>query len=453
VTVFFSVVFEGQLVPGIGVASFGKKLFDPNDVDVEGTGAGQIPVTIDNLGSSGHYYAEYTPDDVVKYLLLLSHPTYFPEGLDASHLVYATDFSVKNDPNAVFEFSLWVGNQPVTGQVTGNFTFEVYNPSKQEVSATVPVTISELEDGRYRGRLDTSSEEGDWFIVTKHSSFAPTGLITVWRYRTESAVTVNAPTIVSGVNDETGTSATLELEADQETDELFVYYSKPGDVGQTLFSGSRVGDGPLQITGLGPDAALYSFVAVASQSGSASIDPSPPSNVYRLYVSDGTTKFGEVREALYDWVDGQVPITWIWQPANGPQPATPYGTIRMLLTDQIGHASVTQPDDTGERTLTQNEEFNFEAKIIGALTPGGDDQVASWLQQLKTSLQTRAVIDALAQAGIAYVETEPIVDLSDTGRVEFESMGMLEIRFRIGYSESDNVGYIETSDAPTGTVD
>jgi hypothetical protein len=266
----------------------------------------------------------------------------------------------------------------------------------------------------------------------------------------QSAEVAGAPFISAAVNDGTGTSATVTLAAQNVNDEMFVYYREYPSGLYTLFPTTRIGSGDLQITGL-TNKQKYEFIAFASRSGSPVIDQSPPSNTRQVYVTDSTTTFTEQRAALYDWVSSVVPITFIWIPSNSPQPAVPFGTIQMKPTAEIGHDHHSAPDDSGVETITGDREYMFEVQVYGNLSPTAEDQAYSWALALQTSLQKRSILDELAQFGIAYVDAEPITDLGDIGRNKWEARALLEVRFRIGHVETDTVGVIETSEAPTGS--
>lgn len=87
-------------------------------------------------------------------------------------------------------------------------------------------------------------------------------------------LTVSAPSITAAVDDESGTTATLTLNADNAQDVLSVYYRKtPGTAGWTLFGSTRTGDGDLQITGL--EESGYEFISYATRGGVTSL-PSDP---------------------------------------------------------------------------------------------------------------------------------------------------------------------------------
>ncbi len=437
-----------QRVSGLTTSSFTYELYDPSGTEISGS----TPITVGELGSTGLYTARFTvPLTQGEYSLIVFHPLYFPRGKTCMFLGYITLIGDSGDASAALDF--WVfdsSKNAVLGLTSANFTWNVWNPSEVNVGGTISDPISELGSGKYRFSFDASSEQGRWIIDLVHATYFSYGKLGIYRYNLASAEVAAAPDIVQATNDGTGTSATLELVTYNVNDEVFVYYREYPSGAWQLFGTTRVGSGDLQVTGL-TNHTQYEFIAFASRSGSPVIDQSPPSNTRRAYVTDGTTIFLDIRNALYDWVSTTVPITWIWIPSNAPQPDVPYGTIRIRPTEQIGSDYHTPPNDSGVETLWSDDEFMFEVQVYGTVSPTGEDPAFSWAKMLEKSLHKRSVLDELEKFGIAFVDTEPITDLGTVGRTNYEARAMLEVRFRIGYSETDTVGVIETSDAPTGT--
>lgn len=438
-------------VSGLDETDFTFALYDPTRSDI----AGATSFTVDEFGSTGLYAVKWTvPSTQGEYSLIVFHPVYYPIGKTCVFLCYVTLVGDSGDASAALDFWVLDGSGlPVTGLTSANFTWNVWNPSEVNVGPGIADPVKELGDGKYRFEFDASSEQGRWVVDLYNATYFHGGAkIGVYRYNLASAEVAGAPFISSAVNDNTGTSATLDLVADNVSDEIFVYYREYPSGLYTLYPTSRVGSGTLQLTGL-TNQTKYEFIAFASRSGSPVIDQSPPSNTRQVYVTDGATAFTDIRQALYDWVTNEIPITWIWIPSNGPQPDTPFGTIKMRPTDQVGHDYHSPPDaTTGIETIWSDDEFMFEAQIYGVKSPTGEDPAMSWAKALEKSLQKTSVLAELAVWGIAFVETNPIIDLGAIGRTDYEARVMLEVRFRIGYSETDNVGVIETSEAPTGTT-
>lgn len=68
-------------------------------------------------------------------------------------------------------------NSPVTGLTDEDFTHNLYNPSKNEVSnisAGVPVTIEEIDNGLYRVSFIPDTL-GNWVLIVYHSTYFPWG--------------------------------------------------------------------------------------------------------------------------------------------------------------------------------------------------------------------------------------------------------------------------------------
>lgn len=69
----FTVNRRRRLITGIPISEFTYTLYDPTDA------LSAISVTINELGS-GNYRAEFTPDVVGDWYLVVYHPRYFPWG-------------------------------------------------------------------------------------------------------------------------------------------------------------------------------------------------------------------------------------------------------------------------------------------------------------------------------------------------------------------------------------
>lgn len=65
-------------------------------------------------------------------------------------------------------------NNEITGLITNDFTIELYNPSNTEVSGSISVTITELQNGLYRVSF-TPNAVGNWYLVVSHITYFPYG--------------------------------------------------------------------------------------------------------------------------------------------------------------------------------------------------------------------------------------------------------------------------------------
>jgi hypothetical protein len=70
-------------------------------------------------------------------------------------------------------------DNPVTGLIQDNFTTLLYNPDEEEVSnisAGIPVTISEVGDGIYKATF-TPDTFGNWEFIIYHATYFPWGKV------------------------------------------------------------------------------------------------------------------------------------------------------------------------------------------------------------------------------------------------------------------------------------
>ena len=108
-----------------------------------------------------------------------------------------------------------------------------------------------------------------------------------------AAVRTSAPTF-SARDDGTGSAATLDVDGADAQDTVFAYYRRHDALAWT-YSGSRVGPGSLQVTGL--TTGMYEFLMVASRLGDVEWLPSVPTSGVWAVVTDGAAG---VSEALHN---------------------------------------------------------------------------------------------------------------------------------------------------------
>jgi len=122
-----------SLVPGIDETSFTYNIFSPNGDEVSLS----VPVSISELGH-GHYRAEFIPDSVGMWMLVVYHPTYFPWGKTGSIQVFSHDF----DTVAVLV-------ERVLGMVQENFAIDqaVYDDHNNLLSSRIRIYDDEVSVG------------------------------------------------------------------------------------------------------------------------------------------------------------------------------------------------------------------------------------------------------------------------------------------------------------------
>lgn len=417
--------------------------------------AGSVSITCVEYGSTGAYrFSAALPSggDQGNYCLTVTDP----QGRihTTNWMAYVTLQGDTGDNTAQLE--LWIRDLDGTGKsgvVLGDMTVRIYTPSMVDRYAYVSPTLTELEAGHYLLEFDSSEETGDWFVDAIHTTYFPAGQSGSWRYYSASVEVSSAPNLNGAVNDGSGSSATLTYVAADAADTIYTYYRLwPDGSAWTLSGDTRVGSGDVQITGLS-DGQCYEFMGVASKSGSAIINQSPPSVTRRVFVTSGATLFGSIQDALWEWADSQTAesVTTIWMPANAPMPAVPFVTLRMRPLRDIGHDHRGALSSEGIATIYSDREFILEVEVYGDIHPDGTDEALSAIETIKRSLQVPSTVDTLQGAGIAPRGAGPTQDLSAIGRTHFEARYLFEATFGLSLEASVDLGLISTVEAPTAT--
>ncbi len=271
----------GALVTGEVQGDFSIILYNPSGAEVSGS----VAVTIAELGSSGNYKATFTPDAVGEWELEVTHSTHFTWGKGATFLVYETLLGASEDASAVRYFKAYDSSgAKVSGEEQGDFGIALYNPSDAEVSGSIPVTIAELDSsGIYKASFTTNAE-GKWLLEVKHATYFAIGKRWTCRFYDATVTVPSAPTLNTVVDDETGTSVTTDVTANDVDNLIHIFYRKSTDLAWTQFGSTRIGSGELQVTGLG--LFLYEFMAFEQShlTGEWSL---PSDSIFRV-VSTGT---------------------------------------------------------------------------------------------------------------------------------------------------------------------
>lgn len=153
-----------------------------------------------------------------------------------------------------------------------------------------------------------------------------------------------------------------------------------------------------------------------------------------------------IEDAIYSWVNSISATTVIWRFQNGPAPTSPYITLNISNFKKVGWDYQTLTDENGKAALMGNREFSLEINYYGT---GG----VNVFEKLTTSLQSFPVVQALTDAGIAYIDKLSQQNL--TGLSEstdgFEERQMMELKFRCsnqGITAPDlfDTGIIQTTE-------
>ena len=95
----------------------------------------------------------------------------------------------------------------VTSLTLAELTTHIYNPSMEDVYATVSPTLTKIENGRFLLEWDASSDEGEWFVDTVSATYFSGGQQAIWKY--VEPVDYGSPTISSITMSEDELTATV----------------------------------------------------------------------------------------------------------------------------------------------------------------------------------------------------------------------------------------------------
>jgi hypothetical protein len=441
----------GQRISGVAKGDWsGIRLENPADTDISGS----VSITFDEYGASGAYkwnVALPSGGPEGKYTLVATDPFGYIHKFVL--LAYGTLQGDTGDSTA--EMDLWIFDEnqnPKSGATLGDLGISIWSPSGSDLYGSLSESLVELAPGHYTLKADVSVEQGEWFFDVTHPTWWIDGSLGTWLYLPAAYEVASAPALTGATNDGTGTSATLSYVAADPADTIYTYYRLHMGGDWTLSGDTRIGSGDVSITGM-LDSNMYDFIGVASQSGSAIINQSPPSNLRSVWVDDGSTLFAGIMETLWDLVDAMTPgtVTTIWGRPNAPRPSGPFVTMIMRPLDgaELDHHGA--PDASGIRTIYADRAFTLSVEVYGTRSATGEDPAHSHIEGIKRSFQTEAVSDTLGEASLAFRQAGPTQDLSAVGRIDFEARYLSELEFGLTQDYEEDAGFIATSDAPTGS--
>lgn len=149
-------------------------------------------------------------------------------------------------------------------------------------------------------------------------------------------------------------------------------------------------------------------------------------------------KFNEIKDGIYDWINGRTGVTVIWQNENQPIPDVPYFATRLDSIVQIGHPYITPPDDDGSSSVKFSYDFTLHILGFGY-------GIVEKTHMARQALGRPSVVSALDNKGIAIVEPLPVMDISEVlNDVNMEERSSCDIMMRMsGIEEDEQVGVIE----------
>lgn len=194
--------------------------------------------------------------------------------------IIATD-AVQNDRVSVTFDAAPIGGTALTVEYGVQYRIGVSAWVMGWIGEDLSVSIADLvQEQEYEFRVGArcAGYEQDWVYPSDSDTATPTGA-------SEPA----KPTITKIVDDETGTSITLTLVADNPADVLTVRYRALDVEAWIVFSPTRTGSGELQVTGLNPS--KWTFIATAARIE----DNSLPSDPAIEWATTGAPATGDVR--------------------------------------------------------------------------------------------------------------------------------------------------------------
>jgi hypothetical protein len=127
-------------------------------------------------------------------------------------------------------------------------------------------------------------------------------------------------------------------------------------------------------------------------------------------------------------------VSWSKQPRR-PQDAKPFASLWLLgRLRKVGNDAVTKKYNTEtqliDRTVTGTREFTVQAEVFtDVATPDG--HAMSVLAKAQTALGMPEFLKELQDGGVAYMTSEPIVDLSAIAGADWVSRAAMDVVFRI----------------------
>lgn len=150
--------------------------------------------------------------------------------------------------------------------------------------------------------------------------------------------------------------------------------------------------------------------------------------------------FNAIKTSFYQWATSVLPVGTpvIYLFENAPRPKDPYVTLHIQSFSQIGWDYVTPPlSSLGSNEILGDRELTLSIQAYGS-------DAMALLEILRISLQKDFVLDSLRSSGVAFVDWGNVADITALVDSRFEKRAALDLFFRVGQSDTDNVGAIES---------
>lgn len=323
--------------------SLGTFLEMSNCIALDTSPAGHVIV----LGQNPEETPDHNGPGVVLRTNIFTGQTNFANcnGVDKTHAEFVAFNRVDEDGDIIGANPLWTD--------PGNFDYSTGSGSPARGAGKETMTLTDYLGQDYGAPPDI----GPW-----SSGVVPTGA-------------PDRPEIVSAEDDVTGTSATLELRAADEAHELVVYTRLRNEYEYSPFETTRIGSGPLQVTGL----TQGSWVAVAE--AKLGDEFSRFSDPVAFPVTAGTLP---VEESLKSLVTSAPAIAALiakrYYYMQAPQDVSmPYLVVQKISTEPFHNLRASDRKALArfqfDILATRHAEARAIAKALRALLDGYDSQI------------------------------------------------------------------------------
>lgn len=150
--------------------------------------------------------------------------------------------------------------------------------------------------------------------------------------------------------------------------------------------------------------------------------------------------YATVKTSLHTWASSVVPVGMpvIFWELNSPRPEIPYVTLFLSTVSAVNQDwSDDSTDINGSILMKGDRRFTVSINAYG-----GTDTLTV-LENIRSSLQKKSVLDGLRVNGIVFYESETINDITDLIDSMYERRAQMDVFFAIGQNYTDTTGYFD----------
>lgn len=148
-------------------------------------------------------------------------------------------------------------------------------------------------------------------------------------------------------------------------------------------------------------------------------------------------------DAIRDWVADETGLTAIWLHPNAPRPDRPYAGLQIINSARIGEPVRGPVNDQGESELQLEREVTVSVTIFESADNADPRSALETATDLRDSLESVVVLEALAQDGWAYRGIELLTDTPQALETGWEPRATFDVRFGITKTRIDDLGLVE----------